>query len=63
LLADMFQNHQRCFPFPFFLWRHFVIGILKPAAHKPLLPADKIDPTYRRALGGGWVGPRPRLFL
>ena len=44
----MFQNHQRCFPFPFFLWRHFVIGILKPAAHKPLLPADKIDPTYRR---------------
>ena len=25
-----------------------MIGILKPAAHKPLLPADKIDPTYRR---------------
>lgn len=25
-----------------------MIGIFKPAPHKPMLPADKIDPTYRR---------------
>ena len=25
-----------------------MIGILKPAPHKPLLPADQIDPTYKR---------------